>query len=498
MLLQWQAVKGATDYKVFRSEVVGKEGKVIATVKNNRHIDKGVPGGKNLYYIIKAVVGGKDSESSQQLSVQTPSEKVFVALKAPKLIAGHVKEQADGTSTVTLRWEGAVGSNLIGINIYRSSQKGKGYALMGSTSSDTFTDKDVAAGQNYYYVVTSVDDQFNETKYSNEVAIAIPAKSVAKKAEEEAKAVPATKMRLTKFLFSIPLANASEKEKRDFVPKNAQDVAVDEAIGHIYVASYDTGSVLVYNLKGELQFYIKKDGVGGKDRFTAPTCVTLGKNGEIYVPDYVGANVYVYDFSGKPLDTIKLEVLEKGSVARAFSVVMSEDGKLYVGDPGSNAIRVYRGQPGKFKHAFDIVPSRKPKLGFNGTAHLTLSKSGDLIFIDTMNARLQDYTANGEFKGVISSKGTSAGQLSYPTGIATAKSGDILVSSGMSPNIQAFSEDGKFLYALANDKGDGPMAVGDMRGIAIDSGNRIYISEGNNNSVSVFQITDNYTEIVPK
>ena len=381
-LLQWAPVKGASEYKVYRGESKAAL-KVIATVKVNRYIDKDLPAGKTYSYAVSAVSGGKEGERSSVGSVSTAAEKVFVPLKAPKLVGSHIKEQAGGKPTIGLRWEGAAGTDLVGINVYRSKSKGKDYALVGSSQSDTFEDKDVQSGSSYYYVVTAVDNQFNETKYSNEleVALAAPEKEVAK----EAKKAETTTMRPTKLLFRIPRQGEQSSRRRsedEPVPGNAQDVAVDEAVGHIYVTTFGYGGILVYDMEGKLQFGIRKDGVGGDVKINVAENVVVGDRGNVFLTDFNSPEISVFDFTGRPLDTIKVDISDfaPGKRARNYGIALDASGNMFVSEPVSNTIQILdpKGRRRSMITSGKGSADDKQKPLFNGPSSVILTKDGDV------------------------------------------------------------------------------------------------------------------------
>ena len=78
---------------------------------------------------------------------------------------------------VALSWTASTSSGISGYNMYRGTQSGGPYALIGSVggSSVTYQDKDVAAGDRYYYVVTAfIASPPAESVYSNEAAATVP------------------------------------------------------------------------------------------------------------------------------------------------------------------------------------------------------------------------------------------------------------------------------------------------------------------------------------
>jgi glycosidase len=73
-------------------------------------------------------------------------------------------------SGMELAWDAVGGdASLFGYEVLRGDASGGPYALIGSTSSPSFTDTDVVEGQTYFYVVRSVDTSFNRSAPSAEV-----------------------------------------------------------------------------------------------------------------------------------------------------------------------------------------------------------------------------------------------------------------------------------------------------------------------------------------
>ena len=499
-LLQWVPVKGAKEYMVYKGEAKGA-GKVIATVKSNKHIDSDIPAGKTYYYSVAAVIAGKEGERSSEGSVTTAKvvEKVYVPIKLPKLQEAHIKTLPDGRNAVGLRWENMGGTDLVSISVYRSDTKGKDYAMVGSASGDMYEDSDVAPGKTYYYVVTAVDNQLKESKYSNEVAVALPAAvKPAEAAKAETKLQP-TKMRSAKLLFRIT------GNKGDKVPlAKVMDVCADEGVGHIYVTSMEYGGVLVYDMQGNLQFGIRKDGISGSSKFSAKG-LGLGPNGTLFIADYSSPVLDYYDFTGKKLGSITVDSSHtpnhKKDLSQNYDVAVSQDGTAYTSDPITNSIYAYdRNGERRFAFAGAANESKKDKSRpavFNGPTFITVLKDGNIVFVDSGYSRLVELGPDGKYMRTIGKSGQNAGELSYPAGLAAGNDGEIFVGSATTQNIQAFSPEGKFLYAICNERHDGPPEVNDVRGIFIDGKNRLYVAEGATNRVSVFQLGEGFTELTP-
>jgi hypothetical protein len=77
---------------------------------------------------------------------------------------------------VQLSWHPSLSTDVEDYRIYRTSQSGGPYTLIGSASHEnrTFTDTNVQSGSTYFYAVKSVNQQSVESSYSNEVRVDIP------------------------------------------------------------------------------------------------------------------------------------------------------------------------------------------------------------------------------------------------------------------------------------------------------------------------------------
>jgi hypothetical protein len=77
--------------------------------------------------------------------------------------------------TVRLSWSAST-SAIAGYYIYRGMTSGGPYARLSSTleTATAYADSTVQSGTTYYYVVTSVDSNLDESAYSNQVSVAVP------------------------------------------------------------------------------------------------------------------------------------------------------------------------------------------------------------------------------------------------------------------------------------------------------------------------------------
>jgi len=70
--------------------------------------------------------------------------------------------------SVQLDWADNGEYYLTGYNIYRSTESGYGFALIGNTNESEYIDSTASLGRKYYYVAAAVDSFGNESDFSNE------------------------------------------------------------------------------------------------------------------------------------------------------------------------------------------------------------------------------------------------------------------------------------------------------------------------------------------
>ena len=92
-------------------------------------------------------------------------------------VTGSTSSQGSSTAhTVALSWSPSTSSNITGYNVYRSTNAGGSYARINSSPTNTtkYADGNVAAGETYYYVVTALSSNGEESAYSNQISAAVP------------------------------------------------------------------------------------------------------------------------------------------------------------------------------------------------------------------------------------------------------------------------------------------------------------------------------------
>ena len=148
LTLKWNAVKGATEYEIYRAGTDGKYSK-ITTVTSTSYVDTSVKNNTQYSYKIKAYNAACVSAFSTAAS-----------LKKTQISVSNLKADANGNK-VQLSWTGGV-TGAEGYVIYRKTEGGS-YAEIGRTAGNTYSDT-ISAGIKYYYAVAVYSGSRTEDK----------------------------------------------------------------------------------------------------------------------------------------------------------------------------------------------------------------------------------------------------------------------------------------------------------------------------------------------
>ena len=156
--LTWNAVSGATSYRVFRSESRGSGYSLLGTTTATSYVNTGAAVGKTYYYRVKAVNSVGTSGYSNIVSGKAKA----AAPAAPSVTAGN-----SSTGKPQLTWKAVSGA--VKYEVYRSTRQNSGYSLLGTTTSTSYVNTGASTGTTYYYRVKAVNSA-GTSAYSNIVS----------------------------------------------------------------------------------------------------------------------------------------------------------------------------------------------------------------------------------------------------------------------------------------------------------------------------------------
>lgn len=162
--LDWSGVDGADSYSIYRAtestdEVLGSA--LDAGISSTSYTDESAENGTTYYYRVTAVA----SEDGETAESDGSDEALGTPFTNPTELEG-----ASGGSQIELDWNAAAGAAFY--NVYRSTESTggvEGNPLATSISDPGFTDDTAENGTKYYYRVTSVNPEDEESSASNEV-----------------------------------------------------------------------------------------------------------------------------------------------------------------------------------------------------------------------------------------------------------------------------------------------------------------------------------------
>ena len=123
---------------------------------------------------------------------------------------------------------------------------------------------------------------------------------------------------------------------------------------------------------------------------------------------------------------------------------------------------------------------------FNHPTDLSVNQAGEILVSDSLNFRVQVFSADGHYLRGFGKAGDSPGYFSRPKGIASDSDNNIYVVDGLFDNVQIFDREGRLLLAFGR-HGQGPGEFWMPSGIHIDRHDRIYVADTHNKRVQVFQ-----------
>lgn len=175
-------------------------------------------------------------------------------------------------------------------------------------------------------------------------------------------------------------------------------------------------------------------------RLAEPRGVALARDGSIAVADFGHHRIQMFDADLRFLRQWGGEGGETGRFRQPSDVAISADGRLYVADTWNGRIQMFS-LAGEFLRQSDVA--------LYGPRALTVAADGRVVVADTGNGRIVFLDADLGFAGSFGEKGTEAGQLSEPIGVAVDRDGRTWVADNGNGRLVVFDRDGKVEREIA-------------------------------------------------
>lgn len=215
---------------------------------------------------------------------------------------------------------------------------------------------------------------------------------------------------------------------------------------------------------------------------------------------------------------------QDSQLVRPMAVLATNDGKIYVADPGVRA--VHRFDTKKNKYSLILLQNNQAlvsptglALGSKGEVYITDSflgqvyvvpagsdtaeilqledapkqptnialdpKSQRLYVVDAANHHIKVYEPDGSLANIIGQRGNADGEFNFPSMVWLDGEDRLLVSDALNFRIQIFDLDGHFIKKFGQ-RGDGTGDMSRPKGVASDSQGHIYVVDGLFHSMQLF------------
>jgi DNA-binding beta-propeller fold protein YncE len=247
--------------------------------------------------------------------------------------------------------------------------------------------------------------------------------------------------------------------------------------GRLFVSDTSRQAVFVFDEKaGELQIWERALGLLN---FVAPAGLALGTGGDLFVADAELGVVVRLDAKGEPRAVIGRGVLKRPTgLARDAST-----GRIFVADTYAHDIKVFDPSGALVR----VIGRRGEGDGeFNFPTHLAFTQ-GELYVTDTLNSRVQVFSAEGEvLNRKFGKRGLYLGNLVRPKGVGVDSEGNVYVVESYYDSLLVFSGQGEFLLPIGG-TGTGTGRFYLPAGVWVDAKNRVFVADMFNGRVVLFQ-----------
>ncbi|GEM_PF-3829677 len=223
------------------------------------------------------------------------------------------------------------------------------------------------------------------------------------------------------------------------------------------------------------------------DHLKLPSGVAIGDDEAIHVIESNLNQMHLFNRSGVYQRSLY-------GLDAPVAVAVGVAGEIYIANVGKGNVEVY---------APDFSPVGKLGQGdgeFQKPVGIAVDSAGLIYVVDGREHRVKIYNADRSFKSSFGSMGTGNGQFQTPTAIVINEvTSEILipdlVALSTSARVQVFDLNGVFLRSFittgTNEQGE-TVAFIRPYGIAVDTLDRIYVTDGYQNVVTVYNTHGNY------
>ncbi|MBN2563194.1 MAG: 6-bladed beta-propeller [Phycisphaerae bacterium] len=204
---------------------------------------------------------------------------------------------------------------------------------------------------------------------------------------------------------------------------------------------------------------------------------------------WAGDDLYVADSSLHAVAVIRPsgpgQLIGRDALQHPAGLAYSPAGDLlFVTDTGANSVFVFH-RDGRLVRQFGSKGTGSGE--FNHPSHVACGPGGTVAVADSLNFRVQQFTAEGVPLGEFGRKGDATGDFALPKGVAVSTEGNLWVVDARFENVQGFTPQGELLLAFGGE-GHGPGEFWLPAGIYVDAQQRMWVADTYNRRLQVFKL----------
>lgn len=215
-----------------------------------------------------------------------------------------------------------------------------------------------------------------------------------------------------------------------------------------------------------------------------PVGVSVGPDGNVYVPDTHYQRVMVYTPSGELLRQWGSFGREAGQFIYPTDIAFDRAGNVFVAEYGDNdRIQVFTPQ-GKFLYAFGSFG----KAAGQFMRPQSIVIDGDTLYAaDSCNHRIAVFKTDGTFVRVMGSVGSGLGEFRYPYGLDQDANGHLIVCEFGNNRVQLIDKATGRGIKTWGTGGHDPGQLAYPWAVAVDKNDRVVTVDAGNNRLQVFE-----------
>ncbi|HET7485276.1 MAG TPA: 6-bladed beta-propeller [Solirubrobacterales bacterium] len=267
---------------------------------------------------------------------------------------------------------------------------------------------------------------------------------------------------------------------------NPEGVAVDSE-GNVWAADSGHNRIQEFDAQGR---FIRQFGAGGASDglFSSPQGIAIDSEDNIWVADSGNHRLQEFNSEGKFIGKFGSKGTEGGQFESLEDVAIDAKGNFWTVDSGLARVQEFTAE-GKFLAQFGSKGIEKSQL--ESPEGITIDPDGNVWVTDSndelYSSRIEEFTPKGEFIRTFGSQGTGTGQFKNPSDLTFDSEGNLWVVDSINDRIQVFSAEGTYLGKFGT-PGANEGQFDTPKGIAIDGEGNVWIADRANDRLQRWQI----------